>query len=58
MEDEVDQGHPVDENGQRIDMNVPGGTDEDDKTDPPETVFKKLQPSDDRYTLLRKRDEL
>ncbi len=28
------------------------------KTGPPETVFSKLMPSENRYTLLRYRDEL
>jgi hypothetical protein len=49
----------VDENGQPIDMNNIEGDvteDNDEQTDPPETVFKKLKPSHDRYTLLR--DEL
>jgi hypothetical protein len=56
VDDEGGQGHPVDENGQPIDMNIPGGSDGDEQTDPPETVFNKLKPSHDRYTLLR--DEL
>jgi hypothetical protein len=57
VDDEGNQGHPVDENGQPIDMNIPhGGSDGDEQTDPPETVFNKLKPSQDRYTLLR--DEL
>jgi len=30
----------------------------DDQTTPPESVFKKLQPSEMRYTMLRDRDEL
>ncbi|XP_028393511.1 endoplasmic reticulum resident protein 44-like [Dendronephthya gigantea] len=57
-QDESDQGHPVDEHGQRIDMNNQdgGNGDYDEQTDPPETVFKKLKPSHDRYTLLK--DEL
>lgn len=50
--DEVDQGQPVDEHGQQIDLENLG----EDRTDPPETIFKKLKPSNDRYTLLR--DEL
>ena len=44
----------MDEQGQRI--NVEGLGEENSNTDPPETVFKKLKPSHDRYTLLR--DEL
>ena len=58
MPGEPDQGHPVDEQGQPIDMiNQGAGSDGGDQTDPPETVFNKLKPSHDRYTLLEK-DEL
>lgn len=46
-------GDENDENGGEIDMDNQGET---EQTDPPETVFKKLKPSHDRYTLLK--DEL
>ncbi|XP_046859543.1 endoplasmic reticulum resident protein 44-like [Xenia sp. Carnegie-2017] len=39
-----------------FDMDTRDDQDDEKKTDPPETVFKKLKPSNDRYTLLR--DEL
>ena len=39
---------------------APAATDsgKDDQTTPPESVFKKLQPSEMRYTMVRDRDEL
>lgn len=49
---------PLQDAGGHIPHDKDAGEKVEQPTSPPESAFKKLSPSDNRYTILRQRDEL